>query len=165
MRLSDPAFKSTRLIDVAALRTLALPFRPPAADIRALAGRFEFNDDSLWWKDARVDMPDSKMRGDGAYLISNGDMRLTAVGQPAAFNDFRWLYPHMPKTGGGTAAIAVMWRGATQDYVIRDADVRTEGAHLLGDIGVTVTDTIVFHDANLRFTGSRRSSSRKSHRP
>jgi len=153
VRISDPAYRSTRLIDVAALRTLALPFRPPAADIRALAGRFEFNDDSVWWKQARVDMPGSKMRGDGTYLISNGDMKLTAVGQPAAFNDFQWVYPHMPKTGGGTAAIAVIWRGATQDYIIRDADARTEGAHLLGDIGVTVTDTVVFHDANLRFTG------------
>ena len=153
VRLSDPAYKSTRLIDVAALRTLALPFRPPAADIRALAGRFEFNDDSIWWKGARVDMPASKMHGDGAYLISNGDMKLAAVGQPAAFNDYKWLYPHMPKTGGGTAAIVLVWRGAVQDYVIRDADVRTEGAHVLGDIGVTVTDTIVFHDADLRFSG------------
>ena len=50
VRISDPAYKSTRLIDVAALRTLALPFRPPAADIRAVEGRFEFNDDSVWWK-------------------------------------------------------------------------------------------------------------------
>ena len=153
VRISDPAFWSTRLVEVSALRTLALPFRPPAADIRALAGRFEFNDDSVWWKGANVDLPASKMHGDGAYLISNGDMKLAAVGQPAAFNDFQWLYPHMPKTGGGTAGIVVLWRGATQDYVIRDADVRTQGAHVLGDIGVTVTDTIVFHDANLRFTG------------
>ncbi|HEX7978929.1 MAG TPA: translocation/assembly module TamB domain-containing protein, partial [Gemmatimonadaceae bacterium] len=153
VRISDPAYRSTRLIEVKALRTLAFPFRPPAADIRALAGRFEFNDDSVWWKGARVDMPASKMRGDGAYLISNGDMKVAAVGQPAAFNDFRWVYPHMPKSGGGTAGIVIVWRGATQDYVIRDADARTQGAHLMGDIGVTVTDTVVFHDANLRFTG------------
>jgi hypothetical protein len=106
VRISDPAYKSTRLIDVAALRTLALPFRPPAADIRALAGRFEFNDDSVWWKGAHVDLPASKMRGDGAYLISNGDMKLAAYGQPAAFNDFQWVYPHLPKTGGNGRIIA-----------------------------------------------------------
>ena len=152
-RISDPAYRSTRLVEVAALRTLAFPFRPPAADIRNVVGRFEFNDDSVWWKNAHVQLPGSKMRGDGAYLISNGDMKLAAVGQPAAFNDFQWIYPHMPKTGGGMAGIVVVWRGATQDYVIRDADARTEGAHVLGDIGVTITDTIVFHDANLRFTG------------
>ena len=152
MRLADPAFEN-RLLEVAALRMLALPFRPPAAEVTALAGRFEFNDDSLWWKDARANMPKSVMRGDGTYVISNGDMRLTLAGEPASFNDFRFLYPHVPETGGGRLALGVQWRGATQDYVMRNADLRTGDAHILGDIGVTMTDTIFFHDANLRFTG------------
>ena len=116
-------------------------------------GRFRFTDDSLWWKGVRVDMPGSKMRGDGVYVIENGDMRLASTAQPAAFDDFRWLYPHMPKDGGGTASMLIQWRGATQDYVMRSADVRTGGARILGDFGVTMTDTIVFHDADLRFTG------------
>src|SRR4029079_19834503 len=50
----------------------------------------------------------------------------------------------------GTVCVS---RVATQCYAIREAHARTQGAHVLGDIGVTVTDTIVFHDANLRFTG------------
>jgi len=152
VRIADPNFKN-RLLEVAAARTEAYPFRPPAANVTALTGRFEFNDDSLWWKDAHVEMPASKMRGDGAYLISNGDMRLNVAGEPAAFNDFRWLYPHTPSTGGGTLALGVKWEGVTQDYVMRNADLRTEGAHILGDLGATMTDTVFFHDANLRFTG------------
>jgi translocation and assembly module TamB len=152
VRLADPNFKN-RLLEVAALRMQALPFRPPAAIVTGTTGRFEFNDDSLWWKNAHVTLPASKMRGDGAYLISNGDMRLNVAGEPAAFNDFRWLYPHTPSTGGGTLALGIKWEGATQDYIARDADLRTEGAHILGDIGATMTDTIFFHDANLRFTG------------
>ncbi|HEV7991086.1 MAG TPA: translocation/assembly module TamB domain-containing protein [Gemmatimonadaceae bacterium] len=152
VRLADPSFKN-RLLEVAALRMQALPFRPPAAVVTALMGKFEFNDDSLWWKSAHVQLPASKMRGDGAYLISNGDMRLNVAGEPAAFNDFRWLYPHMPPTGGGTLALGIKWEGATQDYIVRDADLRTESAHILGDLGATMTDTIFFHDANLRFTG------------
>ena len=152
VRLADPSFKN-RLLEVAALRMQAFPFRPPAAEVTAMAGRFEFNDDSLWWKNAHVQLPASKMRGDGAYVISNGDMRLNVAGEPAAFNDFRWLYPHTPSTGGGTLALGVKWEGATQDYVMRSADLRTEGAHILGDLGATMTDTVFFHDANLRFTG------------
>jgi translocation and assembly module TamB len=152
VRLADPHFKN-RLLEVAALRMQALPFRPPAAIVTAMTGRFDFNDDSLWWKGAHVQLPASKMRGDGAYLISNGDMRLSVAGEPAAFDDFRWIYPHTPKTGGGTLALGVKWEGATQDYVMRDADLRTEGAHILGDLGTTMTDTVFFHDANLRFTG------------
>jgi translocation and assembly module TamB len=152
VQLADPSTK-VRLIDVAELRMLAMPFRPPAADVRAMAGRFHFNDDSLWWKDARVQMPGSRMRGDGVYVIENGDMRLTATGEPAAFDDFRWLYPHMPKDGGGTAAMLIQWRGSTQDYVMKSGDLRTGGAHIQGDLGVTMSDTIAFHDADLRFTG------------
>ena len=152
VQLADPSTK-IRLLDVASLEMQALPFRPPAAEITAMQGRFRFTDDSIWWKGARVDLPKSNMRGDGVYVIDNGDMRLTATGQPAAFNDFRWLYPHMPEEGGGTASMLIQWRGATQDYVMRSGDLRTGGAHILGDIGVTMSDTIVFHDADLRFTG------------
>jgi translocation and assembly module TamB len=152
VRIADPAYED-RLIDVAGLAMQAFPFRPPPAVITAASGRFLFNDDSLWWSDARVDMPASHMRGSGTYVIENGDMRLDANGAPAAFADFQWLYPHMPTSGGGRARIGVEWRGATQDYVVRDADVRTGDAHILGDIGVTVNDTIAFHDADLRFTG------------
>jgi translocation and assembly module TamB len=152
VRIADPAYEN-RLLDVAGLAVQAFPFRPPPAVITAAQGRFLFNDDSLWWSDARVDMPRSHMRGSGTYVIENGDMRLDALGEPAAFADFDWLYPHMPESGGGRARIGVEWRGATQDYLVRDADVRTGDAHIAGDIGVTVTDTIAFHDADLRFTG------------
>jgi len=47
LRLSEPGFKD-RLLQVSALRMLAYPFRPPAADVRNLLGTFQFNDDSLW---------------------------------------------------------------------------------------------------------------------
>jgi translocation and assembly module TamB len=152
VRLADPSFKN-RLVEVAGLRMQAYPFRPPAAVVTALAGRFQFNDDSAWWKNARAEMPHSATHGDGVYNIGNGDMRLQLASEPAAFDDFRWLYPHMPTSGGGRALVEVQWRGATQDYLIRNADARTAGAHVLGDIGVTMTDTVYVHDADLRFTG------------
>jgi translocation and assembly module TamB len=152
VRIADPAFKN-RYLQVAALRMLAYPFRPPPAEVKALAGNFEFNDDSLWWKGAVARLPASNLKGDGMYNISNGDMRLTLASTPAALNDFKWLYQRFPKEGGGNLGLTVQWKGATQDYFIRDADVRSGGAHVLGDVGVTVADTTFFHDANLRFTG------------
>ena len=152
VRIADPDFKN-RLIQVAAMSTKAYPFRPPPADIRALTGNFEFNDDSLWWKGAGVRLPASNLRGDGMYNISNGDMRLTLAASPAAFADFTWLYKHFPASGGGTLGLQVEWKGATQDYLIRNANVRTGSAHLTGNVGVTVADTVFFHDADVRFTG------------
>jgi translocation and assembly module TamB len=152
LRIADPAFKN-RFAQVEALRMLAYPFRPPPANIRALAGNFDFNDDSLWWKGANVRLPGSNLRGDGMYNISNGDMRIIATAAPARFADFTWLYQRFPKDGGGTLKLLLSWRGATQDYIVRDADVRSGGARVLGDVGLTVADTVFFHDANLRFAG------------
>ena len=152
VRIAEPGYKN-RMATVSGLQMLAFPFRPPAARITALAGKFEFNDDSLWWKGAKVNMPASSMRGDGVYNISNGDMRLTLGASPATFNDFKWLYDRFPSTGGGNLGLTVQWRGATQDYVMRDADLKWNGAHLTGDAGVTVADTVFYHDANVRFSG------------
>lgn len=152
VRIADPDFKN-RLVQVAAMSTKAFPFRPPPADIRALTGNFEFNNDSLWWKGAGVRLPASDLRGDGMYNIGNGDMRLTLAASPARFADFKWLYKNFPESGGGNLGLQIAWKGATQDYIIRNADVRTGSAHLTGDVGVTVADTVFFHDANVRFTG------------
>ena len=152
VRWADPKYKS-RLVQIASMTMDAFPFRPPAAHVRAATGNFEFNDDSLWWKGASGRLPNTALKGDGMYNLNSGDMRLSLALSPAAFADFDWLYLKVPRTGGGNLAMSVVWRGATQDYVMRSADLRTGGTHLTGDIGVTVADTVFFHDANVRFTG------------
>ena len=152
VRWADPRYK-TRLLRISALAMDAFPFRPPAAQVRGLTGAFEFNDDSLWWKGANVALPASVFRGDGVYDLNNGDLKLTVLASPATFSDFAWLYPYFPKEGGGSLGLAIKWKGATQDYVIRKADLRTGGAHLTGDVGVSIADTVFFHDANVRFSG------------
>ena len=152
VRIADPAFEN-RLIQVSGLRMVAYPFRPPPAEVRAMAGNFEFDDDSLWWKGVSARLPGSNVKGDGMYNIDNGDMRLALAATPAAFNDFKWLYQRFPKEGGGNLGLSILWKGATQDYVVREADVRSGSAHVRGDVGVTVADTTVFHGASLRFTG------------
>ena len=152
VRWADPEFPN-RFVEIAALAMDAYPFRPPAAQVRALTGKFDFSDDSLWWKGAAARLPNSSLKGDGVYNLNNGDMRLSLAAAPATFADFHWLYPHFPNYGSGKMGLTVQWKGVTQDYVVRDADLRTGTAHVLGDVGVTVTDTVFFHDANLRFTG------------
>ena len=151
LRISDPQFKN-RLAVVSALRMVAYPFQPPGARVTALTGRFDFNNDSLWWKGAVAQLPGSRLRADGTYFINNGDLRLDAVASPAAINDFRWVMPTLPTTGSGSLRLAIRWMGALQDYMVRDADVRTGRAHLLGNIGFDLGDTISFHDADVRFS-------------
>ncbi len=152
VRWEDPAFKN-RQAKISSLNMDAYPFRPPAAKVTALAGTFDFDDDSLWWKGASGQLPNSNLKGDGVYNLNNGDLQLSLAAAPTTFKDFQWLYPHFPLEGGGTLGMLVQWKGSTQDYVIRGADVHTGNARLAGDIGVTIADTVFFHDANVRFTG------------
>ncbi len=152
IRWADPKYR-TRYVRVASMTMDAFPFRPPAAHVRAATGNFEFNDDSLWWKGATGRLPNTALKGDGMYNLNSGDLRLSLALSPAAFADFDWLYLKVPRTGGGNLAMSVVWRGVTQDYVMRRADLRTGTAHLTGDLGVTVADTVFFHDANVRFSG------------
>jgi len=152
LRLSEPGLKD-RLLQVSALRTLAYPFRPPAADVRDVLGTFSFNDDSLWWKRAYSVMPRSKISGDGNYQFDSGDLTLALHGAPATTGDLRWLYPRLPANGHGRLGFNLRWRGATDDYYAYDADVTMEGARVRGSFGLTRTDSISLHDTDLRFTG------------
>ncbi|MEO8335614.1 MAG: translocation/assembly module TamB domain-containing protein [bacterium] len=152
VRWADPDF-ATRYVKVASLNMDAFPFRPPAARVTSLIGNFEFNDDSLWWKGAAAKLPKSSLKADGVYYLNTGDLKLSLAAAPASFDDFHWLYEEFPKDGGGNLALLVQWKGTTQDYFLREADVRTGTAHLLGDVGVTLADTVFFHDADVRFTG------------
>ncbi len=108
VRLEDPAYK-TRLADVAALRMIAEPFDPPVADVRALAGRFEFTGDSIWWRGAKTSLPNTRLSGDGRYLMTNGDLHLSLHGDPVRPGDLRWALPNLPEQGSGKLDFAMHW--------------------------------------------------------
>ena len=149
VRLADPAL-ATRVIQVASMSTTALPFRPPAAELRNVVGRFEFTGDSLWWRGAQVTMPGSRMTGDGGYVFDNGNMRITALGRPVALADMRWLYPRLPSNGGGPLDIALRWDENRDDYVVRNMDIRIGVQRIRGNAGVTLADTFTIHSTDVR---------------
>jgi translocation and assembly module TamB len=149
IRLADPAL-ATRLIQVASMSTTALPFRPPAAELRNVVGRFEFTGDSLWWRGVRVTMPGSQMSGDGAYVFDNGDMWIAALGRPVALADMRWLYTRLPSNGGGPLDVALRWGQDRDDYVVRAMDIRVGAQRIRGNAGVTLADTFTIHSTDIR---------------
>lgn len=152
LRIMQPGYEDP-LAQIASLRMMALPFRPPAADVRNLVGTLHFNDDSLWWRDVVVRMPGSSLRGDGRYAFSSGDLIIAARARPAAFADFRWVYPRFPSEGGGPLDYRMVWRGTTEEYDIENADLRTRGARLRGKFAISFADTFAIHDTDVRFTG------------
>jgi autotransporter translocation and assembly factor TamB len=150
VRLEDPGYKS-RMIDVAALKMIAEPFRPPLADVRGLTGTFEFTSDSIWWKGARVSFPATRASGDGRYHIESGDLHLRLHGDPVRPADIRWAMPHLPEDGSGKLDFGMDWTGSKSTYLAQNMDVTLEKSHIAGKIEATVTDTIAYRDANLSF--------------
>ncbi len=151
VRLEDPAYKN-REINVAALKMIAAPFRPPVADVRGLTGIFDFTGDSLWWKGARVAFPQTKAAGDGKYYIYNGDLHLRLHGDPVNPADIRWAWVRLPEQGSGKLDFGLDWTGNKSVYLARNMDVAMVHSHVAGQIEATVTDTIAYRGANLRFS-------------
>jgi translocation and assembly module TamB len=153
MRVADPDEVASRF-EVATLQTVALPFRPPAAEVRDLRGAFMVAPDSVWFDSVQARLPGSQLAASAKILFGQTRMLLQVQGRPIATGDLRWLYPALPAGGGGRLDFALRTNGDTARYDARNADISLEGATLSGDLGlVFVQDTLGFDDTNLRFAG------------
>ncbi len=150
LRLADPD-STAIVVDIAALSMRAFPFRPPAAEIRGLAGRIISAGDTLTAENVVVGLPGSRLTLDGSYLLT-GDLRASAVAQPLAFADLRWLYPPLPE-GGGVVDASVARRGERTHVVARRLDLTLEGASLRGSADVAFGDSLRLGPTDLRFAG------------
>lgn len=151
VRLEDPAYKF-REINVAALKMIAAPFRPPVADVRGLTAVINFTGDSLWFRNARIAFPKTKATGDGRYYINNGDLHLRLHGDPIDPNDIRWAWVRLPQSGSGKLDFGLDWTSGKSVYLAKNMDVTMERSHVAGNIEATVTDTVAFRNADLRFS-------------
>jgi autotransporter translocation and assembly factor TamB len=150
VRLEDPGYKS-RLVDVTALKLIAEPFRPPVADVRGLTGTVEFTGDSVWWKGVRVTFPGTRASGDGRYLMESGDFHLRLHGDPVRPADIRWAMTRLPEEGSGKLDFGLDWTGDKSVYLLKNMDVTLEKSHIAGQIEATITDTVAYRNADLRF--------------
>ncbi|MBW3627931.1 MAG: translocation/assembly module TamB domain-containing protein, partial [Gemmatimonadetes bacterium] len=151
LRLTHPD-SAAMIFDVARLSMVALPFRPPAAEVRNLAGRIVSSGDTLIAESLKVVFPGSRLTLNGAYDTGSGDTRARAIGAPLALQDLRWLYPTLP-AGGGTLDIGVDKRGERTRLAARQMELRVETARLAGNFDVTFGDSLSFGPSDVRFAG------------
>ena len=83
--------------------------------------------------------------------MASGDLHLRLHGDPVRPADIRWAMPNLPENGSGKLDFGLDWTGKKSVYIARNMDVTLEGSHIAGQIEATVTDTIAYRDANLRF--------------
>ena len=150
VRLADPT-EPAQLAEVAMLRTDAYPFRPPAAEIRDLQGRFYFTGDSLWFPQVAARLPQSQLTGSGT-VVFGGRTELALHTAPLALGDLQWLYPALPQNGRGTLDFAFYLNGDTSRYTARGASITLDSASLAGNFGLLmIGDSLRFTNTDLRF--------------
>ncbi|MGI9076385.1 MAG: hypothetical protein ACR2G6_03510 [Gemmatimonadaceae bacterium] len=151
IRIADPEAEGI-LADVASARMIAEMFSPPAADVRDLAGTFHIVDDSVYWRDARAQLSASRLsKLSGTYYLDPGDLWIRLHGDTVALSDVRWLYPRLPSEGGGSLDFYALIAEDSSEYIARSATVQTGGTTVAGDFGLSLGDSVRFHDTNLRF--------------
>ena len=151
VRLAHPDEEAAR-IEVGTLAMVAAPFQPPVAEVRDLAGAFEYDGDSLWFSEVEAELPSSKLSGGGSYVFEPGDVVLDLVGAPVALGDLRWIYPRLPAQGGGPIEFEMVMRGDSMRYVVPRADLAVGRSRIAGRFGITLGDTMALHGTDLRFT-------------
>lgn len=155
VRLADPD-SASRLFSVGALRMVALPFRPPGAEIRDVRGVFRMSADSLWFRGVAAELPGTKLRLGGTYLLASGRILLDARAEPLALADLRWIVPNLPSSGGGPLHLLVRYDPEGQsDFVARDIRLALEPGRLSGEVGVAMgplAGALRVHDTELRFS-------------
>jgi translocation and assembly module TamB len=149
--LADPDVDRTE-VDVATMRAIAEPYRPPVADVRHLSGRFYISGDSIWFPEVSARLPASRLEASGVYDLQTASLVLRMEGDPAAFADLRWLYPRLPEEGGGQMRLAVHVRQAATRLELEDMDLRLGAGELAGDLRLMIGDTIRILPTDLTFS-------------
>ncbi|HEX2092104.1 MAG TPA: translocation/assembly module TamB domain-containing protein, partial [Longimicrobiaceae bacterium] len=150
LRLAHPD-SATMVFDVGRLSMLALPFRPPAADVRELAGRIIRGGDTVTAERLRLAFPGTRATLDGVYDIGNGDVRASVVAPRLVFADLRWAYPPLPERGGGSLRLGVTRVGERTRVVAREMSFSVERARLAGRLDLSLGDSLILGPTDLRF--------------
>jgi translocation and assembly module TamB len=152
VRVAEPGQPSS-LLQISKLSMHAFPLRPPGPVVRDLRGTFAFTTDSIWWQRAYADLPNSKVSGSGAFSFLNGNFTLDLRGDPVTFADVKWAYDPLPPEARGKLDFGLRWRGNVQEYLVTNADVTLRQSHAAGSFGITIGDTVVIHNTDVRFSG------------
>jgi translocation and assembly module TamB len=132
-RLADPDSVG-RLFQIARLDADELD---PPFNFRNVRGGVRQTADSLWLDLTHFDLPGSTGKGSGKVwwgsdLPTRYDLRI--VGDSVSLADVAWVYPTLPKTGGGSMVLNIRNEQDLSiiDYALSEMDVRAERSRLKG---------------------------------
>jgi len=150
-RLADPdSIGKLFLVDTLhAVETVpTFNWRNVSATVRVLG-------ESVWVKAPHWDLPASTGHAEGK-IVWGSDLPVRYAiriwGDTVSLNDVGWVYPTLPRTGGGSMVLDIKNEKNLQrlDYAITKMDVRTVKSRLLGDMTFeTGGPVLAVHDVKL----------------
>ena len=119
-------------VRIGTLSMIAEPYRPPVIEVRSLTGTIYASKDSLWWHDAKMALPSSRVAGNGRIGFNRSGITMQLTAAPLAFADFRWLNPKLPTDGGGRGSFTLRTHGDTAEYAVANTELRYRDATVTG---------------------------------
>ncbi|HSL72390.1 MAG TPA: hypothetical protein VK864_19235, partial [Longimicrobiales bacterium] len=130
LRLADPD-SVNRIIEIAELSMIALPFRPPAVDVRDLAALLVVTDDSLLVPRMRFVLAGTRGRGRGAYALNGRSAHAELALARVSLADARFVDPSLPD-GSGHLRLALNRHDGRMRIVASNLDMLVEGGTFRG---------------------------------
>ena len=155
MRLADP--DSDKLGRLFVFDTVNAVENDPPFNFRNVRGTLRNLGDSIWVDVAHFDLPQSTGSAKGKITWGNDlpiRWDLSVRGDSVALNDVAWVYPTLPRTGGGKALLHIVNEPSNLhviDYKLTDMDVSSTGSHLIGDMTFAVGGPVLgVKDVNMK---------------
>jgi hypothetical protein len=143
-----------KVIRIGQLSTRAFVWETPA-DVQALEGTVTIQDSLVSFDAPVARLPSSRMSVVGQVVLgrdgADNEYDIEIDGREVAFADLQWLYPRMPRDGGGRLRFRMQTQSpGSMLWLAREARVETGGTELAGSFGVVTGDTLYFTNVDLQ---------------
>ena len=156
-----------RLADPDSDRSFGMEFRVASLSADEYEPTFKFRNvvatarklgDSLWFQVPRFSLPASSGHGQGKVVWgSDRPVRydIAVRGDTVSLDDVNWVYPDLPRTGGGTVDLAIKNDAPPNEQILNfkltRMDVRSTKSHLTGEMSFGIgAPVLLVRDVNLR---------------
>lgn len=147
IRLADPdSDRIGRQIDLA---SLSVNEYEPTFEFRNVRGEARILGDSVWFQSPHFDMPASTGNGHGkVWWGSDLPVRYDVAvrGDSVSLNDVNWVYPTLPRTGGGSVNLAIKndpKNLQVVDFKLQKMDMHSTKSHLTGDMSFGIGEPVL----------------------
>jgi translocation and assembly module TamB len=166
-RNANALLSHVRLADPDSDRKFGMEFRVASLSADEYEPTFKFRNvvatarklaDSLWFEVPHFALPASSGHGQGkVWWGSDRPVRydIAVRGDSVSLNDVNWVYPDLPRTGGGTVDLTIKNDAPPNEHIVNfkltRMDVRSTKSHLTGDMSFGIdAPVLLVRDVNVR---------------